>query len=85
MGFGLEECWTNDPGLSAPLLAEILRTRGIVGVVLSPITTGESALPLDWDWRHFASAVIGSVTWTRELHHAGHHHYLGMRLALGEL
>lgn len=85
MGFGLEEFWPNDPGMNAPRLAEILRARGIVGVVLSPITTGESALTLDWDWRHFAAAVIGSVTWTPELHHAGHHHYLGMRLALGEL
>jgi DNA-binding LacI/PurR family transcriptional regulator len=85
MGFGLEQFWTNDPGMSDARLETILRARGIVGVVLSPITTGESALTLDWDWRHFAPAVIGNVTWTPDLHHAGHHHYLAMHMALLEL
>jgi LacI family transcriptional regulator len=85
MGFGLEEFWTSDPGMTDQRLEEILRARGIVGVVLSPIATGESGLTLKWDWRHFAAAVIGNVTWTPELHHAGHHHYLAMRMALLEL
>lgn len=84
-GFGIEEFWTNDPGMSGPRLEQILRARGIVGVVLSPIMTRESALTLDWDWGCFAAAVIGNVTWTPELHHAGHHHYLAMRMVLCEL
>lgn len=85
MGFGLEEFWTNDPDMTEQRLEEILRARGIVGVVLSPVMTGESVLTLNWDWRHFAPAVIGNVTWTPELHHAGHHHYLAMRTTLLEL
>jgi hypothetical protein len=66
-------------------LEQILRARGIVGVVLSPVTTAESAVTLGWDWRQFAPAVIGNITWMPELHHAGHHHFLAMRLALLEL
>ena len=85
IGFGLEEFWTVDPGMTPARLEAILRARGIVGVVLSPIATGERSLTLDWDWRHFAAAAIGNVTWTPELHHAGHHHYLAMRLVLEEL
>ncbi len=85
MGFALEEFWTSDPGMTNRRLEQILRARGIVGVVLSPVTTAESAVALDWDWRQFAPAVIGNVTWTPELHHAGHHHFLAMRLALIEL
>jgi LacI family transcriptional regulator len=85
LGFGLEEFWTEDPGLTARRLAQILQTRGIVGVILSPVTTPEASVTLDWDWSRFAAAVIGNVTWTPELHHAGHHHFLGMRLALREL
>lgn len=85
MGFALEEFWTNDPGMSDQRLEQILRARGIVGVVLSPVTTAEAAITLGWDWRHFSAAVIGNVTWTPELHHAGHHHFLAMRLALLEL
>lgn len=85
MGFELEEFWTEDAGMTDQRLEQILRARGIVGVVLSPVTTAEAAITLGWDWRHFAPAVIGNVTWTPELHHAGHHHYLGMRMALLEL
>lgn len=85
MGFVLEEFWTSDPGMTDQRLEQILRARGIVGVVLSPVTTAESAVTLGWDWRQFAPAVIGNITWTPELHHAGHHHFLAMRLALLEL
>ena len=84
-GFCLEEFWTNDPGMNDRRLEQILRTRGIVGVVLSPVTTAEASVTVDWDWSHFSAAVIGNVTWTPELHHAGHHHFLGMRMALREL
>lgn len=85
LGFGLEEFWTNDEGMTDRRLEQILRARGIVGVVLSPVTTAEASITLEWEWRHFAAAVIGNVTWTPELDHAGHHHFLGMRLALDEL
>lgn len=85
MGFDLEEFWTNEPGMTDRRLQQIIRARGIVGVVLSPVTTDEASLALDWDWGSFSAAVIGNVTWTPELHHAGHHHYLGMRTALLEL
>lgn len=85
MGFTLEEFWTNDADMTDLRLEQIIRARGIVGVVLSPVTNAEAAVTLGWDWRHFAPAVIGNVTWTPELHHAGHHHYLGMRMALLEL
>jgi len=85
MGFALEEFWTNDAGMTHQRLEQILRARGIVGVVLSPVTTAEAAVTMGWDWRHFSAAVIGNVTWTPELHHAGHHHFLAMRTVLREL
>ena len=85
MGFALEEFWTSDPGMTDQRLEQIIRARGIVGVVLSPVTTAEATVTLSWDWRNFAPAVIGNVTWTPELHHAGHHHFLAIRLALLEL
>lgn len=84
-GFELEEFWPNEGGMNDRRLQQILRTRGIVGVVLSPVTTNEATVAMNWDWSPFAAAVIGNVTWTPEMHHAGHHHFLGMRLALLEL
>lgn len=84
-GFELEQFWTTDAGMTDRRLEQIIQSRGIVGVVLSPVMSDEASLALDWTWRGFAVAVIGNVTWTPELHHAAHHHYLGMRMALGEL
>jgi len=84
-GYAVEEFWTNDPGMTEVRLQKIIRARGIVGVVLSPVMTAETSVTLDWDWSLFAPAVVGNVTWTPELHHAGHHHFLGMRRCLEEL
>lgn len=70
-GYALEEFWTADPSMNDVRLQRIIRTRGIVGVVLSPVTTAETSVTLSWDWACFAAAVIGNVTWTPELHHAG--------------
>lgn len=85
VGFALEEFWTGERGMTERRLEQIIQARGIVGVVLSPVTTNEPAVTLDWDWRNVAAAVVGNVSWTPELHHAGHHHYLGMRMAVLEL
>lgn len=84
-GFGLEEFCTSDPGMTDRRLQKIIRARGIVGVVLSPVVNTETSVTLDWDWSGLAAAVIGNITWTPELHHAGHHHYLGMRMCMLEL
>ncbi len=85
LGFALEEFWTDDAGMTEPRLQEIIVARGITGVLLSPVLTPESSLALDWDWSQFAAVVIGNVTWTPELHHVGHHHFLAMRMVLQEL
>jgi len=85
MGFGLEEFWTDDAGMTDQRLQQIILARGITGVVLSPVTTSEASLSLQWDWDRFAVAVIGNVLWNPELNHAGHHHFLGMSMALTEL
>lgn len=84
-GFRIEQFWTDDAGMSDERLQEIIRARGIVGVVLSPVLSNEATLALNWEWSDFAVAVVGNVTWTPELHHAGHHHFLGMRMAVLEL
>jgi LacI family transcriptional regulator len=53
-------------------------------MLLSPLIHASEAT-LDFDWAAFAPAVIGSAQWTPELHHAGHHHYLAMRMTLERL
>lgn len=81
LGFGLSEFWLSERGLKPARLADILESRGITGVVLSPLHD-RIQFTIDWDWRRFSAAVIGNASCTPDLHHAGHHHFAGMRLAL---
>lgn len=84
LGCALEEFWLHEDGMTAPRLAKILFTRGISGVVFSaPLRTME--VTVDWDWSHFAAAVIGNSEFHPPLHRAGHYHYRSMWTALERL
>ena len=85
LGYELEDFTLRDHGLNPGRLERILRARRITGIVLSPLDAGESSFALDWDWSRFSPAIIGNAVCTPELHHAGHHHFGGMRLALQKL
>lgn len=84
LGYGLEQFWTADPSMTERRLSQVIASRGIVGMLLSPLTHAYETT-LDFDWSSFAPAVIGSARWNPELHHAGHHHYLAMRMVLERL
>ena len=84
LGFGLEQFWTAERGMTDGRLSQVIKSRGIVGMLLSPVMH-EAEVSLDLEWSCFAPAVIGSARWNPELHHAGHHHYLAMRMALERL
>lgn len=84
LGYQIEQFWTGGRGLSDRRLFQVLRSRGIVGVLLSPVLH-EAEVALEVDWSGFAPAVVGSTRWNPEMHHAGHHHYQAMRLALEKL
>ena len=85
LGYELEDFALNDRALNPARLERILRARRITGIVLSPLDSGEASFALDWDWSRFSPAIIGNAACTPELHHAGHHHFGGMRLALQKL
>lgn len=84
LGYGLESFWTAERGMTDRRLSQVMKSRGIVGLLLSPVMH-EAEVSLDLEWSGFAPAVIGSARWYPELHHAGHHHYLAMRMALERL
>lgn len=84
LGYRLEQFWTMERGMNDRRLSHVIKSRGIVGMLLSPVMH-EAEVTLDFEWSSFAPAVIGSARWSPELHHAGHHHYLAMRMALERL
>lgn len=84
LGCALAEFWLDEPGMTPRRLAEILKTRGITGVIFSP-AMHDLAVTLDWDWSAFACAIIGNTDWRPALHRVGHHHYRTMWLTLQRL
>jgi len=84
LGCDLVEFWLDEPGMKPGRLAEILRARGITGVVFSP-AMHDLAIRLEWPWESFSCAIIGNTEWSPVLHRAGHYHYRSMWLTLERL
>lgn len=84
LGCTLAEFWLDEPGMTPRRQGEILKARGITGVVFSP-AMHDLAVTLDWEWSSFACAIIGNTEWRPNLHRAGHHHYRSMWQAVQRL
>jgi LacI family transcriptional regulator len=82
-GLGINEFWAHEPGLKGRRLTQILRARGIGGVVLAPVPgrTAEDLL----DWKHFSTALIGESVRTPRLHRAVPNQRHAIRVALREI
>jgi LacI family transcriptional regulator len=83
-GYQLEEFRLFDPGMTSRRLSEILKTRGIAGIVFSGCDR-RTSIDLEMDWNAHATAIIGNARCSPELHRAGHYHYMGMRRIMLEL
>lgn len=81
LGYDVDEFWRLQPGMTDQRLGKILHTRGIRGVLLSPLIAGDR-FSLAWDWSPFCVAVLGNAASEPELHRVGHHHFAGMTEAL---
>lgn len=84
LGYEMEEFWLAEPGMTSRRLGEILRARGITGIVFSACDR-KTGVQLEMDWSAHATAIIGNARWAPELHRAGHYHYMSMRRVLQEL
>jgi len=83
MGLNVDEFWVHEPGLKGHRLTEILRARGIGGVVLAPVParTAEGFL----DWKYFSLALLGESVKTPRLNRATTNIRHALQLALQEL
>ncbi|WP_438481322.1 LacI family DNA-binding transcriptional regulator [Oleiharenicola lentus] len=84
LGFNLDEFHLTAPGMTASRLSNILRARGITGIIFSS-SENEYGVNLDMNWGAHSMAIIGNACWNPELHRAGHYHYMGMRRIMLEL
>lgn len=59
LGFGLDEFFLETDGLSARRLSRVLYARGIVGVIVAPVSF-HAHMELDFDWDRFAAVAVGA-------------------------
>jgi LacI family transcriptional regulator len=83
LGFTLEEFWADDPAMGAARLSQILRTRGITGVIVGP-APGLPAPP-KLEWADFAPVKIGVPFLDLPLPCAVSNHYRGMLRVIDRL
>lgn len=83
-GYLLEEFRLFDEGMTSRRLSDILKARGITGIVFSGCDR-RTSIRLEMDWDSHSAALIGNARCTPELHRAGHYHYMGMRRIMLEL
>ena len=82
-GLGINEFWAHEPGLKGRRLTQILRARGIGGVVLAPVP-GRNAADL-LDWQHFSAALVGESVRVPRLNRAVPNQRHAVQLAIREL
>jgi LacI family transcriptional regulator len=83
LGYRLENFWLREPGSSARRLSQILRARGIRGLLIGPIQHPEEPLPLPW-----AQLTVATISYSLrapEVHRACHAHFRGMYRTMDEL
>jgi len=83
MGLKVDEFWAHEEGLKGQRLTQILRARGIGGVVLAPVPS-RNAEGL-FDWEDFSVALLGESVKTPRLHRASANLRHAVQLALREL
>lgn len=71
LGYGVDEFWIGEEGLSAGKLARILNTRGIRGVLVAPLFN-EGVLPAAYApiWSRFVCVALGKPVLNPPLHSA---------------
>jgi LacI family transcriptional regulator len=82
-GLGIDEFWAQEPGLKGRRLTQILRARGIGGVILAPVP-GRNAIDL-LDWKHFSPALLGESVRVPRLNRAVPNQRHAVQLAIREL
>ena len=83
-GYHLEEFWLGEGGMTEKRLTEIIRNRGIDGVLIAPLP-GTEQLFQDFAWDQFCAVQIGYSLREPALHRACTHQFQSMFLLAQKL
>ncbi len=83
LGFRLQEFWLREQEMTAARATQILRARGIVGLLVAPQPTPAEEVALEWE--QFSAVAIGYSLARPQLHMVGPNQYRCLRLAMEEM
>lgn len=81
-GFRLEEFWLHEQGMSPKRFAEVLRARGIIGVLVAPLPEPHALGGLPW--ADFAAVALGFTLLDPLLHRVANDHLHSLLTAHAE-
>lgn len=83
LGFGFEEYWLAEPGMTAKRMSGILKARGIQGIIVGSLTENGTSPALDWE--NFAAVAQSHSLTEPELSRSVCDYSHAMALTLSEL
>jgi len=83
LGYRLEEYWVSEPGMTPRRLGGILRTRGIEGVLLTPLLQGGGYAALDFS--NLSVVAIGYSVLKPKVNRVSANHFHATSLALSKI
>jgi LacI family transcriptional regulator len=83
LGFRLEEFWLRSPGMSAARARQILRARGVQGLILPPQPKANATL--DFDFSGFSAVSLGYTLVEPQLHIVSPDQFYSMLLLIRNL
>jgi len=84
LGFNLEHFWLGEPGLTHSRLSDILRSRGINGVIIASHVRDLDE-ELQFDWEHLSGVKIDYFPHQPELHNVTNNQSSIVRLAVRKI
>jgi LacI family transcriptional regulator len=78
LGYKVEEFWLREPGMTSRRMSQILRARGVRGLILQSLPKAHGHLSLEW--RHFTAVAKGVTVARPRLHRVISSHFEDMRL-----
>lgn len=81
-GYQLQEFWLHEGNMSSQRFSDMLRARGIHGLILAPLPSPNGVLTLDW--KHFAAVALGFTLVHPALHRVCNDHFHSMLVSLEE-
>lgn len=85
MGYQIEEFPFLEPGMTPKRYGQVLRARGITGIIVGPQAPHHFDTEIHMDWAPFASVALGpSLRWP-PLHRVSSNQFRSMKLVVQEL